>query len=215
MNPKEFLINLITPASIILSALFATFIYSIGDLLLDSKQHEGLIWLIDTTIYSYIISCLLHLSAHFLNKRRTIVDISFYNPSQRNNTLFFDENHKVHTLKIYINVSGNSHYTNNSLRIYEPEGLTLQLSKQPSYINTYDGSYYEIDLSILMGITKDEKIIKKKNMEIKRSFDFQVTLDDDEGKSEYEDKIVVERQAKKILDCILLSFGQESIKIKR
>ena len=214
MSLKEYLSNIKTPISVILSAVFATFVYSVGELFLDSKEYESLIWLVDTTIYSFLVICLMDIIINYFNNKRTLVDVSFYNPSQRNNTLFFDEKNKIHTLKVYINVSGNSFDTNNILRIYEPEGLTLQLNKKPKYINIYDGSHYEIDLSVLMGINKEGLIIKKKNMEIKRSLEFEVSLDDEDN-NEYEDNISVDREPKNLSDCLLFSLRQTSIKIKR
>lgn len=210
---KSFFNNLKTPISVIISALFATFVFSVGNILLDHSQYENLIWIIDTTFYSFIVSAFLDWLIFMINKKRTIVEISFYNPIQKSNNLNFEKSDQYHNIKVYITVYGKSHNFYDVLRIYEPEGITLQLSNQPEYINVEDGSYYEINLTKLIGVEKEGRYLKKENMTIKRSLEFQVALDDYED--EYEDKLYVHRDILHPTNRWTLSLKQNQMKIEQ
>lgn len=210
---KPFISNIKTPISVLISAIFATFIFSIGKLFFDPIKYESLVWLFDTTVYSFLVSTLIDWILFIINKQRTIVKISFYNPTQRSNYLTFESEEQYKKVKVYINVFGRSHITSDVLRIYEPEGITLQLNNRPEYINVYDGSYYEINLSKLMGVEKEGKHIKKVNMQIKRTLEFQIALDDHE--SEYKDKLYVHRETPQYSHRFFISLKQSVMYIER
>jgi hypothetical protein len=210
---NTFIRNLKTPVSVLLSALFATFIFSVGEMFFDKAKYENLIWLFDTTIYSFIISSLIDGALYLVDKQRTLVEVIFYNISEKNNRLVFRESEKYKNIKVYININGKSHSISDSFRIYEPEGVTLQLKNQPDYIDVADGSYYEINLTKLMGIEKNGKYINKKDMQIKRTLEFQVALDDPE--SEYRDKLYIHRDKSKFSNCLLVSLKQTLLIIER
>lgn len=210
---NTFIRNLKTPLSVLLSALFATFIFSVGEMFFDKTKYENLIWLFDTTIYSFIISSLIDGALYLVDKQRTIVGVNFYNISEKNNRLVFRDSEKYKNIMVYININGKSHSIADSFRIYEPEGVTLQLKNQPDYIDVADGSYYEINLTKLMGIEKNGKYINKKDMQIKRTLEFQVALDDPE--SEYRDKLYIHRDKSKFSNCLLVSLKQTLLIIER
>lgn len=200
-----FLKNLKTPLSVLISATFATFVFSIGKLFFDPIQYESLIWLFDTTIYSFLVSALIDGMVHAINNKRTIVNIEFYNPAQKSNNLVFLPGDRKKDIMVYINVTGKAHKTADILRIYEPEGMTLQLINRPKYIDIHDGSYYEINLQNLMRT-------QKKNMKIKRALEFQVALDDE---GEYGDRLYVQREKPKSCHRFLISLTQIHMHVDR
>lgn len=210
----NFLKNIKNPITVILSALIATFIYSITSTFLDPKDFEKIVWLIDTTIYSYIFGVLWDGLAYLINQKRTLVEFSFFNPKQNNSVLVLKDSTDFKNIKLDISIKGSSHLTNDILRIYEPEGITLQLINKPDYIETAeDESYYEINLSNLIGLMKGSEYIKKSGLDIKRSIEFQITLDDYE--SEYKDKIYVHRKKGTFLKSLLLSIKQNKMRIEK
>ncbi|MFY9901928.1 MAG: hypothetical protein WAK52_04910 [Trichococcus sp.] len=205
----NFLKNIKTPITVISSALIATFIYSIASIFLDPKDFEKIVWLIDTTIYSYILGFLWDGFEYLINQKRTLVEFSFSNPKQNNNVLVLNDSKDFKNIKLDISIKGSSHLTNDILRIYEPEGMTLQLINKPDYIETTDESYYEINLSNLIGVKRG---VKKSDLDIKRSIEFQITLDDYE--SEYKDEIYVHRKKVTFLKSLLLSVKQNKMRIE-
>lgn len=200
-----FLKNLKTPLSVLISATFATFVFSIGKLFFDPIKYESLIWLFDTTIYSFLVSALIDGIVHAINNKRTIVNIEFYNPTQKSNNLVFLPGDRKKDIMVYINVTGKAHKTADILRIYEPEGMTLQLINRPKYIDIQDGSYYEINLQNLMRT-------QKRNMKIKRALEFQVVLDDE---GEYGDRLYVHREKPKSFRRFLISLKQIHMHVDR
>jgi|SRR5699024_9896795 len=200
-----FLKNLKTPLSVLISATFATFVFSIGKLFFDPIKYESLIWLFDTTIYSFLVSALIDGIVHAINNKRTIVNIEFYNPTQKSNNLVFLPGDRKKDIMVYINVTGKAHKTADILRIYEPEGMTLQLINRPKYIDIQDGSYYEINLQNLMRT-------QKRNMKIKRALEFQVVLDDE---GEYGDRLYVHREKPKSFRRFLISLKQIHMQVDR
>ncbi|EOT30277.1 hypothetical protein CU024_2785 [Enterococcus faecium] len=203
--------NIKSPLVVIISAIFATFIFSFGKLFLNDNSYHQVIWVIDTSIYSYLFGLIFDFIAEYINKFRTIVEFSFYNAKQESNTLILKNDQEYKTVSLQINIRGCGYNLKNDFRIYEPNGMTLQIANSPNFISTSNGSYYELDLLKLIGLGTEKKV--KPDLNIERSVEFQVTLDSYD--SSYKDNLKIDIKRKNFFRSILLlSVKQKKMTIK-
>lgn len=214
MNNLNWLDRLKNITVVILSALAATFLFSVSSIFFSLDKYEKIIWLIDTSLYSFFISLIWDLIVIQVNRKRMRVDFSFSNERQENNALILKKDTDYKTIKLSITIKGYFYTTKSKFKLIEPEGLTIQINNRYSFINFLEKeSVYEIDINKLISDKLPKSKKKKDYSDIKRGVEFQVILDNYED--DYEDSIYVHHEQISWKDKIKMIVKQKKIIIKK